>query len=82
MYGYTAAEIANVIPVGCYSLAAVTIPASVKEIEKYAFDGCAALAEIRYNGTVAQWDVVKKHRKWHRGIAATAVRCADGDAAL
>ena len=43
---------------GCGSLREVTIPASVTEIDKWAFYGCDALEVVHYNGTKAQWDEI------------------------
>ena len=52
----------SVIPMhafqSCGSLREVTIPASVTEIERWAFNGCDALEVVHYNGTKAQWDAV------------------------
>ena len=44
----------------CSSLTSMTIPNSVMEIGEHAFDGCINLRDIRYDGTEAQWNAVKK----------------------
>ena len=52
----------SVIPMhafqSCGSLREVTIPASVTEIDRWAFSGCDALEVVHYNGTKAQWDEI------------------------
>lgn len=45
---------------GCASLTDVTIPASVTRIETEAFDECEKLKEVRYTGTKAQWERIRK----------------------
>lgn len=62
----------------CTSLVSVSIPASVTEIGSKAFNGCTALSEIHYLGTMEQWKTVKIDSGWHFTIPATEIACADG----
>jgi len=71
---------------GCEKLNNVVIPASVTQIDAGAFGGCTALNNIRYNGTVGQWNAVIKDEWWLSGTAnsypAHSVICNDGVAIL
>lgn len=66
----------------CYSLAGIVIPKGVKEIDGHAFRDCKSLSEIRFAGTRAQWETVKKGNDWNNGVPAKVVHCADGDVGL
>lgn len=59
-------------------LSTVTIPISVIEIGEHAFNGCHALAEINYEGTIAQFESIDKLGSWAKGIIADHVQCTDG----
>jgi len=61
------------------SINKITIPASVTSIGDYVFDGCGALTEIVYEGTVAEWEKVMKASSWIEGANEyCAVYCTDG----
>lgn len=47
---------------GCWGLTGVTVPKSVARIERYAFLGDAALTDIYYAGTRAQWNAIELSR--------------------
>lgn len=66
----------------CKKLVSVTIPAGIKKIEERAFYDCTSLVEISFKGTVEQWNAVKKHEDWYRGIPAECVDCKDGTVEL
>ena len=66
----------------CKKLVSVTIPADIKRIEERAFYDCISLVEISFKGTVEQWNAVKKHEDWYRGIPAECVDCKDGTVEL
>lgn len=40
---------------GCDGITSVTIPASVKEIDDCAFDGCTSVAKVFYKGQATEW---------------------------
>ena len=58
---------------GCKNLKSVNIPASVRRIN-YSFEDCASLKEVKYAGTKAQWEEIKKY-----SIGNFVVHCTDGD---
>ena len=64
-------------------LRAITIPVSVTHIEEGAFYYTNLLTDIYYEGTVAQWEAIKKDKHWDSEIAASkngqyTVHCLDG----
>ena len=66
----------------CKSLSSVFIPTSVKKIGRCTFIYSTALKEVRFGGTVAQWEAVEKGEEWNDYIPAKCVKCADGEAVL
>lgn len=42
----------------CENLTTIALPASVNEIESFAFEGCTALAAATYKGGINQWNAV------------------------
>ena len=54
---------------GCTSLSSITIPDSVTEIGDFAFEGCAGLRDIYFNGSKEKWDA----RNFRRRIPDGAV---------
>lgn len=68
---------------GCYELISAEIGSSVTSIGRAAFLYCNSLTEIKYNGTVAQWNAVEKDDTWNLGgVPATKVICTDGEVEL
>ena len=61
----------------CTSLASVTIPESVTTIREHAFNGCRSLTSITFEGTVAQWNAIRKEQLW--GLGINKVICSDGE---
>lgn len=43
---------------GCTNIKSLTLPATVKSIEKSAFDGCKKLTDIYFAGTAEEWSAV------------------------
>ena len=66
----------------CSSLMSVVIPDSVTSISDAVFNGCSSLKSITFEGTVAQWNVIKKGMAWNYSVPATKVVCKDGEVAL
>ena len=62
----------------CGSLTKVTLPESLRYIGSATFLNCTALSDIRFRGTRARWNVVRKSADWNEGIPARTVRCKDG----
>ncbi len=64
---------------GCYNLTTITVPASVTEIREGAFYWCDVLTQIRYGGTMAQWNAIEKENCWgdSSNVNCTIV-CTDG----
>jgi hypothetical protein len=65
----------------CSSLTSVILPNTVK-VKICSFYGCKSLADIRYEGTIAQWESLKNSDKWYSDIKTQVVHCSDGDAEL
>ena len=63
----------------CTSLTKVTISASVKEIDQYAFVYCSSLANIYFEGTRAEWNDIQKDSTWKQGCKTITVHCSDGN---
>lgn len=64
-----------------YNLKKLTLPSSLKHIDKEAFAGCTRLKEIYFKGSDKEWDSVKRELSWDLGVAArkvyTLCKCAD-----
>ena len=78
----SATEISKCAFSWCKSLSSVFIPTSVKKIGRCTFIYSTALKEVRFGGTVAQWEAVEKGEEWNDYIPAKCVKCADGEASL
>lgn len=63
----------------CRALKSVTIPVSLKNPGQGAFSQCSSLKQIKYNGTVAQWNAnIGDARKFLGAVPTTQVICTDG----
>ena len=62
--------------VSCYNLTSVTMASSVKSIDNQAFDNCDKLTTITYEGTIEQWNAIKKGN-W-KGDKLITIQCTDG----
>ena len=60
----------------CDSLVKVTMPVSVRKIDMSAFSSCGIFT-IEYQGTMAQWNAIRKDDKWCLASTVT-VYCTDG----
>ena len=65
----------------CKELLFVTLPHSIEFIDRAVFTGCNFLSEVRYNGTVEEWNNIDRHDKWLSvsGILTVKVVCKDGE---
>ena len=64
----------------CGSLTKVTLPESLRYIGSAVFLRYALLSDIRFRGTRARWEAVRKGKDWD--TLAQTVRCTDGEAGL
>lgn len=62
----------------CSSIESVTLPASVTSIGRYAFSWCKSLKNIYFDGTVAEWESIKKGEEWDSSTGNYVVHCKDG----
>ena len=69
----------------CISLTDITIPNSVTSIGNFAFYGCGFKENINYNGTIEEWNTIKKQAEWgavsegsSSRINLKTVTCTDG----
>ena len=65
----------------CKNLLFVTLPHSIEFIDRMVFKGCESLAEVRYNGTIEEWNKIDRHDKWLSvsGILTVRLICKDGE---
>lgn len=69
----------------CTSLQSITIPVGIVEIGISAFAECYNLTDIRFEGTIEQWNAIIKptgQYPWNKNIPATDVTCSDGTVGL
>lgn len=67
----------------CSNLTDVTIGTGIKMISNLAFGNCTSLTEIKYTGTMAEWDAIIKLENWKLGsVNLTQVICSDGTVTL
>ena len=65
----------------CKNLLFVTLPHSIKFIDRAVFTGCESLAEVRYNGTLEEWNKIDRDDRWLSisGVSTVKVICKDGE---
>ena len=66
----------------CESLTSIIIPSSVTTLEKQVLYGCTTLTSINYEGTMDEWNAVRKRLEWNYNVPATEVICSDGTVSL
>ena len=64
------------------TLTSITIPSSVKHIESSAFAYCTSLTNLRFEGTVEQWNAISLGAWWNDNVPATEIICSDGTVSL
>lgn len=62
-----------------YNLKKITIPHGITSIGNNAFYGCSRLAEIIYDGTIAEWGAIVTGTDWDKNTGEYSVYCNDGD---
>jgi hypothetical protein len=63
----------------CSSLTSVLISKHTTNIGNMTFDGCESLIDIRYTGTIEQWQEIKLGTCWNRDVPTKIVHCTNGD---
>ena len=63
----------------CFYLKSVSIPKSVTEIGQCAFYECYKLEHIYYEGTMAEWNAIRKGIQWDLFSGDYTVYCSDGN---
>lgn len=72
---------------GCESLTDVTLRTGIRYLGEYIFYGCEELSNIKYKGTMNQFNDIKKDDDWHQlrkplgpgaFIYIKTVQCSDG----
>lgn len=63
----------------CDALQSIVIPSTVTSIGTNAFCECYQLTNIDFNGTIEQWQNIRKGVDLWTGVPATVVHCSDGD---
>ena len=53
-------------------------PSKAEFIGYSAFEGCTSLTNIKFEGTVEQWNAIEKCEDWNYNVPATEVVCSDG----
>ena len=67
----------------CSGLTSITIPDKVTSIGDKAFYDCSGLSEIRFNGTISQWQAISKGSFWNFSVPSSCkVICTDGETSL
>ncbi len=73
--------IGNYVFANCDNLKSITLPNTIELIVYDAFQS-SNITEIKFNGTVAEWNAIEKNNGWNNGLKATKVICTDGEVEL
>ena len=65
----------------CSELESIAIPKGITMLDA-SFAFCTKLAEIRFYGTVEQWNAMSRTTNWMYKVPATQVICKDGNVAI
>ena len=63
---------------GCLRLTDIEIPGKVVWIGDTVFYGCSALNSIKFQGTMQQWNKIRKEDSWRHGSFIEEIKCSDG----
>lgn len=66
----------------CHSLTNIVIGNGVKSIQNWVFLHSDSLISIKYNGTKAEWNNIKKDNAWTWNSAIQKIICTDGEILL
>ncbi len=66
---------------GCENLKRITLPRTLTSVGKYLFVNCACLGEIRFGGSVREWEEVEKDPEWDVYLRNEpySIICSDGE---
>lgn len=73
--------IGNYVFDGCDNLISITLPNTIELIVYNAFTG-SNITEIKFDGTVAEWNAIEKNTLWNNGLKAKKIICSDGEVKL
>lgn len=62
-------------------LVSIELPASLKNIDRWAFRLCSALTTLKFKGTVAEWNAITFGTDWDNSAGTYTIVCADGSIA-
>lgn len=62
------------------SLRSVHLPSTLEYIGPSAFVECRGITYVKFNGTIAEWEAIKKSETWFVDSTITVIHCTDGDA--
>ena len=62
---------------GC-PFTSITLPRSITYIDSSAFYNCKTLATLNFEGTMAEWESVRKADRWHDSSTPITIICSDG----
>ena len=68
----------------CKNLTTLDLPKSLVKIDKFAFHRCEKLRDIRFNGTIEEWENVKLENSDQTlyKVPARKIKCLDGECKL
>ena len=50
---------------------------SVTDIDEGVFFGCDELSVLHYEGTMSEWEIIRKDRLWSNGLYNVRIICSD-----
>ncbi len=64
------------------SLTSLVLPVVINELPRFVLEKTTLLTDLRYAGTVEQFNAISKGSTWRKESAATVAHCSDGDVNL
>ncbi len=71
-------KLGSMVFIQCYNLTTLTIPVSVRELGYWIFSYDKNLRTINYQGTMNQWQAIKKDKSWFKNTPSFTLQCTDG----